>query len=156
IAQFGSLEQRRRFLPGLLAGKTLLTAALERTVTDGVVDFVPWAQRAARVLVPTSEGLFLVDPRQAKLLPQLPTTGEPQSRMTFAGGELLGDEIAVDWIRDRALALQCATAIGITERALRMTAEYTSTRRQFDRPIATFQAVSQRAADAYIDVETIR
>jgi alkylation response protein AidB-like acyl-CoA dehydrogenase len=37
-----------------------------------------------------------------------------------------------------------------------MTAAYTSQRKQFDRPIATFQAVGQRAADAYIDVETIR
>ena len=37
-----------------------------------------------------------------------------------------------------------------------MTAEYTKTREQFDRPIATFQAVGQRAADAYIDTEAIR
>ena len=36
-----------------------------------------------------------------------------------------------------------------------MTAEYTKTREQFDRPIATFQAVGQRAADAYIDTEAI-
>jgi alkylation response protein AidB-like acyl-CoA dehydrogenase len=37
-----------------------------------------------------------------------------------------------------------------------MTAEYTKTREQFERPIATFQAVGQRAADAYIDTEAIR
>lgn len=37
-----------------------------------------------------------------------------------------------------------------------MTASYTTTRHQFERPIATFQAVSQRAADAYVDVEAIR
>jgi alkylation response protein AidB-like acyl-CoA dehydrogenase len=46
--------------------------------------------------------------------------------------------------------------LGVAERALRMTAAYAATRQQFDRPIATFQAVSQRAADAYIDVESIR
>ena len=45
---------------------------------------------------------------------------------------------------------------GVAERALRMTASYTTTRHQFERPIATFQAVSQRAADAYVDVEAIR
>ena len=39
---------------------------------------------------------------------------------------------------------------------MRLTAEYTKTREQFDRPIATFQAVGQRAADAYIDAEAIR
>jgi alkylation response protein AidB-like acyl-CoA dehydrogenase len=37
-----------------------------------------------------------------------------------------------------------------------MTAEYTKTREQFERPIATFQAVGQRAADAYIDTEAVR
>ena len=31
-----------------------------------------------------------------------------------------------------------------------------STRKQFGRPIASFQAVSQRAADAYIDNEAVR
>jgi len=39
---------------------------------------------------------------------------------------------------------------------LRMTAGYTSERKQFGKAIATFQAVAQRAADAYIDVEAIR
>jgi alkylation response protein AidB-like acyl-CoA dehydrogenase len=37
-----------------------------------------------------------------------------------------------------------------------MTAAYTTERKQFDRAIATFQAVQQRAADAYIDLEAIR
>jgi len=37
-----------------------------------------------------------------------------------------------------------------------MTAEYTSSREQFDHPIASFQAVSQRAGDAYIDAEGVR
>ena len=35
-------------------------------------------------------------------------------------------------------------------------AEYTKTREQFGKPIATFQAVGQRAADAYVDAEAIR
>ena len=37
-----------------------------------------------------------------------------------------------------------------------MTAAYTSERKQFDRPLGSFQAVQQRAADAYIDVEAMR
>jgi alkylation response protein AidB-like acyl-CoA dehydrogenase len=40
--------------------------------------------------------------------------------------------------------------------ALRLTAEYTKNREQFGKPIASFQAVGHRAADAYIDTETIR
>ena len=42
-----------------------------------------------------------------------------------------------------------------TER-LQMTATYATSRVQFDRPIATFQAVGQRLADCYIDAEAIR
>ena len=42
------------------------------------------------------------------------------------------------------------------EEALSLTAEYTKTRKQFDQPIAMFQAVGHRAADAYIDTEAIR
>ena len=45
---------------------------------------------------------------------------------------------------------------GVCEAALRLTASYTSERRQFDKPIAEFQAVGQRAADAYVDTECIR
>jgi alkylation response protein AidB-like acyl-CoA dehydrogenase len=37
-----------------------------------------------------------------------------------------------------------------------MTAEYSKERVQFDVPIATFQAVGHRLADAYIDVEGLR
>ncbi|MFP6624163.1 MAG: acyl-CoA dehydrogenase family protein, partial [Myxococcota bacterium] len=42
------------------------------------------------------------------------------------------------------------------ERALEMTAEYARERFQFDRPIGSFQAVHQRAGDAYINMEAIR
>ncbi len=42
------------------------------------------------------------------------------------------------------------------ERALELTAAYAREREQFGRPIGSFQAVGQRLADAYIDVEAVR
>ena len=42
------------------------------------------------------------------------------------------------------------------ERALELTAAYAREREQFGRPIGSFQAVAQRLADAYIDVEAVR
>jgi len=45
-----------------------------------------------------------------------------------------------------------AEQLGITEGALRLTADYAKTREQFGRPIGTFQAVGQRLADGFIDV----
>jgi alkylation response protein AidB-like acyl-CoA dehydrogenase len=50
----------------------------------------------------------------------------------------------------------CAIQLGVAERALRMAAHYTSEREQFGRPIGTFQAVQQRMADGFIDVEAMR
>jgi 3-oxocholest-4-en-26-oyl-CoA dehydrogenase beta subunit len=133
---------------------------------------VPAAELAKRVLVTAKTqggelGVFVVDPRGSgvRLERQLATTGEAWFRVTLEGarvseGDVLGDvargaEI-VDWLVPRAVVALCAMELGVTEQALRMTAEYTTTRQQFDRPIATFQAVAQRAADAYIDVEAIR
>jgi 3-oxocholest-4-en-26-oyl-CoA dehydrogenase beta subunit len=45
---------------------------------------------------------------------------------------------------------------GVCATALKMSAEYTSEREQFGRPIASFQAVAQRVADGYIDAEAVR
>jgi alkylation response protein AidB-like acyl-CoA dehydrogenase len=60
------------------------------------------------------------------------------------------------WLVERAVAARCMMQLGVTERALEMTASYSRERIQFDRPIGSFQAVHQRAADAYINVEGIR
>ena len=93
------------------------------------------------------------------------TSGIPEARVELngvhvAGSDVLGDPDSgaaiVEWIVERATAAMCSIATGVCEQALKMTAEYTKTREQFDRPIATFQAVGQRAADAYIDTEAIR
>src|SRR5205085_11628416 len=48
-----------------------------------------------------------------------------------------------------------ATQFGVAEEALRLAAEYTSGRLQFGKPLSTFQGVSLRAADAFIDVSAM-
>jgi alkylation response protein AidB-like acyl-CoA dehydrogenase len=63
---------------------------------------------------------------------------------------------AARWMLERATIGICAQQLGVLERALEMTAAYACTRVQFGRPIGTFQAVAQRLADAYIDVEAVR
>ncbi|GAA2643548.1 acyl-CoA dehydrogenase family protein [Paractinoplanes durhamensis] len=69
---------------------------------------------------------------------------------------LLAQAGPADWLAARATVGACATQLGVVERALEMTAEYARTRVQFGRPIGSFQAVSQRLADAWIDVEALR
>jgi alkylation response protein AidB-like acyl-CoA dehydrogenase len=60
------------------------------------------------------------------------------------------------WLVEHAQAACCVIVAGACATALELTANYTKSREQFGRPIASFQAVSQRAADAYIDTEAVR
>jgi len=191
IAQFGSAEQKRTYLPRIASGEAFLTAALveagatdaarPRTTAsrdgsnwrlDGEKPCVPIGQMAERVLVParTIDGdvaVFLLDPgtpgvtREA----QRGTNREPQARLLLSGARVADADVLgtpqqgadiVCWIEDRAALGWCALQLGIAEQALRLTAEYTSTRKQFDRSIGSFQGVALRAADAYIDVEAMR
>jgi 3-oxocholest-4-en-26-oyl-CoA dehydrogenase beta subunit len=73
----------------------------------------------------------------------------------LGGGPAAGAEIT-DWLVARGTVGLCALQLGVVERALELTAEYARTRVQFGRAIGSFQAVSQRLADAYIDCEAIR
>ncbi len=133
---------------------------------------VPAAELADALLVPaaTPEGrvvIALVDARAEGLTvtPLDTTSGQPESRVELVdvaidAGALLGSaenaaEI-LDWMLQRANAALANLALGVCEEALELTAEYAKTRKQFDQPIAMFQAVGHRAADAYIDVEGIR
>jgi 3-oxocholest-4-en-26-oyl-CoA dehydrogenase beta subunit len=191
IAQFGTDTQRQEYLPGVVAGDSVLTAALVETGTDplhptttarpdgdgwrvdGVKTCVPAGMLADRILVPAAAGddgaivVLSVEPNASGVTRerQDTTSGIPQARIELDGvhvdaSDVLGDAESgaaiVDWMVERANAAMCAIATGVCEQALQMTAEYTKTREQFERPIATFQAVGQRAADAYIDTEAIR
>ncbi len=189
IERFGSPRQREQYLPGVVAGETLLTAALvelgadplapitraTRDATgwrlDGLKVAVPMAHLAAAVLVPARTaagqiGVFLVDPkaRGVALARQETMSWEAHFRLELdrvrvADDALLGslgrDAEILGWIVDRTVIGLCAIASGACREAVRITAEYTSNRKQFDKPIAMFQAVGQRMADCYIDNEAV-
>jgi alkylation response protein AidB-like acyl-CoA dehydrogenase len=130
---------------GMLADRVLVPAtADDGRVIRAVVD--PDARGVSRQRQPTTSG-------HAEALLRL--DGARATDADLVGGPD-GGAAALNWTLERATAALCAVAIGVCEEAVRMTAEYTKTREQFDRPIATFQAVGQRAADAYIDTEAIR
>jgi len=133
---------------------------------------VPAGEIADRVLVPASldDGrvvICLVDPSASGVRVEALTTtsGQPEASLTLEGvavaaGDVLGDadrgaEI-LNWIRERGTAALCSLSLGVSAEALRLTSEYTKERKQFDQPIAMFQAVGQRQADAYVDTETVR
>jgi alkylation response protein AidB-like acyl-CoA dehydrogenase len=57
---------------------------------------------------------------------------------------------------DQGLAAQMAEAVGLMEQLLKITVEYMNTRQQFRVPIASFQALRHRVADAKMQLELAR
>jgi 3-oxocholest-4-en-26-oyl-CoA dehydrogenase beta subunit len=138
---------------------------------SGVKTVVPAAASAELMLVPASSGdgvlVFLVEPSDegVTVQPQSLTGDADAGRLVLdrvrlddgrvLGGAGQGAEIT-DWLVSRGTVGVCAMQAGVLERVLELTAEYARSREQFGRPIGSFQAVAQRLADAYIDVEAVR
>ncbi|HUC05274.1 MAG TPA: acyl-CoA dehydrogenase family protein [Acidimicrobiales bacterium] len=166
-------------LAGGTAPATTATAQADGSwVLDGTKACVPAAFVADAVLVPATRrgpdgaargcGVFIVPTGTpgVTLVRQTTTSGRPEAMVELAGAKvgadaLLGGEgadgaAAVTLMTEHATAALCIEEAGVCAAALALTAEYTKNRVQFDKPIATFQAVGQRAADAYVDTEAIR
>jgi alkylation response protein AidB-like acyl-CoA dehydrogenase len=139
-------------------------------VLDGVQTAVPWAYDADLVVVPAHlEGtgaertvLALVRREQdgVVLAEQVSTSGERLAELRLASARIDADDVieadgAWEWLHALLVTGSCALALGLGERVLRMTAEYTGKREQFGYPIATFQAVAVQAADRYIDLRAM-
>ena len=129
------------------------------------------APLADLLLVPaaTADGaaVFLVTPGDAGVTVerQVLTGGGSAGRVTLRGARLGGDRVLgspaagpeiTEWLMARGTVGLCALQLGVVERALELTSAFARERVQFGRPIGSFQAVTQRLADAYIDVEAVR
>ena len=135
---------------------------------DGVKTCVPSGPLADAFVVPAtgSDGTtatFVVerDAPGLSIESQRVTTRDVEARLTLDGVTVGGDARiggpeVLSWLLPHATVALCAQQLGVLSKALEATAEYTKQRVQFDRPIATFQAVGQRMADSYIDVEGVR
>lgn len=132
---------------------------------------VSLADAAGRILLSAADGdelvVVLLDPAApgVTLTPQVVTSGETCHELVMEGAEVPAADLvavgkralaAMTWVRQAVRAALCAQAVGLCDRMMRMTGSYTSEREQFGRAIATFQAVSHRLADCYIDVECLR
>src|SRR5437588_1693196 len=186
LASFGTTAQLQRWAAPAGQGSVVLTAALaeedgddprvpstraERVggqwVLTGLKTAVDAAPEADLFLVPCTSSagvlVFLVEPSDAgvDVEPQQLTDFGSAGRVVLSGvtlGDdrvLAGDGVA-DWLVARATVGVCAVQSGVIERALELTAEYAKSRVAFGRPIGSFQAVTQRLADAFVDVEAVR
>lgn len=153
--------------PETLASPSDNTAGWQLTGTKIVVEY---AEEASKILVTASTqggvGLFLVDlsDNGISLTAGSSINMQPVHEVTFTNvpSELVGtiqpanNSSSVVWLNRHGVALLCVIQAGVVDKALKMTAEYTSTREQFGRPIATFQAVTQRLADQFMHVSGVR
>jgi alkylation response protein AidB-like acyl-CoA dehydrogenase len=67
-----------------------------------------------------------------------------------------GEEGAMDPARDRAYTALAAELTGIAQRTMEMAVQYAKERKQFDRPIGAYQAVSHRCAQMLLETEGAR
>ncbi len=159
-----SPEQAADYLPAISDGSTLVLPALLRAGTHtpdteglavsddrltGSRQPVPYAAAATHVVTDAGEAIYVVA--------HPPLAG---------GGVAFADTPGVRLIGDRSAALTqatalgtltvCAEALGAMESALSLTVAYLTTRKQFGRPLASFQTLTQRAADMYTSLELAR
>jgi alkylation response protein AidB-like acyl-CoA dehydrogenase len=116
---------------------------------------------------PDAVAVFIVDMSASGISRQrqVTNTGQPEAVLSLSAtpvgpASLLGSveegATIIEWLVQRTTAALALAQAGAAAASLALVAEYTKTREQFGKPIATFQAVGQRAADAYVDTEAIR
>jgi isovaleryl-CoA dehydrogenase len=73
----------------------------------------------------------------------------------LVGGEDRGVAVVMSGL-DLERAMIAPLCLGVAERALELSVDYAKTRRQFGKPIGSFQMVQSMLADMYVQVETAR
>jgi alkylation response protein AidB-like acyl-CoA dehydrogenase len=133
----GNLTATKVAVPDAAGADFLIVAGADRrhylveTGADGV------EISSERALDPTRK-LFTVELRQASAEP----LAHDSDRLSHAYGTIV-----------TALA---AENVGVAQRAMEMAVEYAKDRKQFDRPIGSYQAVSHRCAQMLLEVEGAR
>lgn len=128
----------------------------------GVVD----AGIADLILVPTADGLYLVDANSegvtiteavsldmTRPIADIALGGAAGLRLAPPGEEL---DSAISHALRVGSVLLASEQLGIAEHSLEMTIEYVKTRRQFNRIIGSYQAIKHRLADLWVQITEAR
>ncbi|GJF16730.1 acyl-CoA dehydrogenase [Mycolicibacterium cyprinidarum] len=184
LAKFGTHELQQEWGVPAVNGQKILTVALDGEMGDGPVRAqaggsgyrltgtrtqVPFGPVADAFLVPAETDLgtkvFVISKEDAGVtVTSLSTTGHGSVGHLELHEVEVGEQRALEsegsavlaWIEARHTLGLSAFQLGVVDRALELTAQYAREREQFDRPIGSFQAVSARLADGYIDVKGLR
>ncbi|HTX97284.1 MAG TPA: acyl-CoA dehydrogenase family protein [Mycobacterium sp.] len=175
LLDLASDEQQDRFLAGVAEGG-LLTVALnepgsalpDRPSTtlvhgrlSGTKIGVGYAAQADWMIVTTDSAVVVVSPKaEGVRLVQTPTSnGSDEYTVTFADVGIADPDVLVGArahrVNQLALAMIGAYADGLVAGALRLTADYVANRKQFGKPLSTFQTVAAQLSEVYIASRTI-
>jgi alkylation response protein AidB-like acyl-CoA dehydrogenase len=132
-------------------GTCLLTADTEPTLFASVADLA---------VVVTADAVYAVGLQPDERPPPEPAMDRTRSlswlRLDRTPAVCLGGADAAAGALDRAATALAAEMLGSSSRVLEMSVAYAKDRRQFGKPIGSFQAVKHRLADALVDVEAMR
>lgn len=173
------------WLPRIAAGEAILTPAwlephggfgpegVQTTaaakgdgfVLNGVKRHVLFAQAADRLVVfartGDEVGFFLVDPSApgVTLTQQFSVASDTQYRVDLV--DVPGQPLAAAWsawetVRDDALILLAAWAVGAAGYAQEITVQYAKDRHQFDKPLGAFQSIAHYLADRQTELDGAR
>lgn len=182
MAQQAGPDVQAQWLPGAASGEVLVAAALDEPLqhapttpsTNATQTGDTWRLNGQKVTVAagmvadllavsaTTEAgpaVFLVPTTASGLERQAQriSDGSEVAAITFTDVEVGAEAVvvtpeAVAALNQLVTLARCAHQFGVVSQALHLTAEYAKSRHQFGRPIGTFQGVSGRLADGYIDV----
>lgn len=147
-----------------------LQAAGRRWAVDGAADFVPDAGGADRLLLPVphpegGDGIVIVDPTIAGVTVEEQPVVDGTRRLAAVTATAVEVDRAALWraagggdglmsmVADRAALAVACDSLGIGQAMLQATVAYAGSRRQFDRPIGSFQAVKHACADMLVQIE---
>jgi alkylation response protein AidB-like acyl-CoA dehydrogenase len=149
-------EATRALLPGIASGEIVVTLALDS-------DLVQCARAAQLFLADDGAGgLSLIAAGEGVEIEAVTGTdrSRPVSRVTFGAVTRhplfpAGDPM-VQRIRDAALVLIAADALGGAQHCTDLSVDYAKTREQFGQPIGRFQGLKHQLAHMMLDVEPAR
>ena len=175
LLDMASEAQQDRYLEGVAKG-AILTAAVNEPGTalpeypathlaggrlTGTKVGVGYAEQANWMLVSTDAGVVVVSPKAngVRLITTPNSSGGAEYAVEFRDVAVEPDAVldgsTVQRLNQLMLAAIGAFAAGLVAGAVRLTADYVTTRHQFGRPLATFQSVAASLAEVYIASRTL-
>jgi 3-oxo-4-pregnene-20-carboxyl-CoA dehydrogenase alpha subunit len=175
LLDLASDEQQDRYLAAVAKGG-VLTAALnepgaalpDRPATSfaggrlsGTKVGVGYAEQADWLIVTAGSAVVVVSPKADGVrVTKTPTSnGSDEYAVTFDGVTVPESDVLAGAdphrVNQLVLAMIGAYADGLVAGALRLTADYVGERKQFGKPLSTFQTVAAQLAEVYIASRTI-